>query len=247
MTWTVRDNATILASIAGYDPDDPNSAEHPVPNYVEDIDTDIRGKRIGIIRHFFDGDITAEQEVKAGVEQAATEFEKLGGIVEEVRLSPLQDYTSACWIILSSEAYAVHEVQIRSRLYDFCEDFRTKVLSGGMFRAVDYVQAQRQRRSLTKEMLATLADYDALLCATVPITPPRIDRMEAGKAISFRPPTSAFSLTGLPVLALCCGFTPSGFPLSISLIGSPFDEGTLFSLGEAYEQATPWRARRPPI
>jgi aspartyl-tRNA(Asn)/glutamyl-tRNA(Gln) amidotransferase subunit A len=56
-----------------------------------------------------------------------------------------------------------------------------------------------------------------------------------------------FNITGLPTLALPCGFASSGLPLSLQLAGRPFEEGMVLRVGHAYEQATPWHTRRPPV
>ncbi len=56
-----------------------------------------------------------------------------------------------------------------------------------------------------------------------------------------------FNITGLPALAVPCGFSPAGLPISLQLAGRPFDEATVLRAGHAYEQATEWHRRRPPV
>ncbi len=247
MTWTVRDNAILLQTIAGYDPGDPSTVNRRVPNYERALTGRIKGLKVGLIRHFYNGDIKVQPEVRRGVEAGAKMLAELGAEVETVRLSPLQDYTAVCWIILSSESFAVHQPNLRTRLYDYGENFRFRCLSGSLFSAVDYINAQRMRRQLTIEMAKLMEKYDVLLTATVPITPPKIRDVTLISPLAARPITSAFNTTGFPALALCCGYTEPGLPLSMTIVGKPWDEATVYRVGDAYERATPWRERRPKL
>ncbi|MBI4182648.1 MAG: amidase [Proteobacteria bacterium] len=247
MAWTARDNAILLGTIAGYDPEDPSTVDRPVPNYLRALTGNIKGLKVGLVRHFYDGDIKVQEEVRQGVETGAKTLASLGAKVDEVRLSPLHDYTAACWVILASEAYAVHEENLRSRLYDYGANFRFRILCGSLFSAVDYVQAQRARRALTVEMGKMLEKYDVLLTATVPVTAPKIREVTLVSAVAARPITSTFNTTGFPALAMCCGFTPAGLPLSMTLVGKPWDEAMVYRVADAYERATPWRERRPKL
>jgi aspartyl-tRNA(Asn)/glutamyl-tRNA(Gln) amidotransferase subunit A len=96
-------------------------------------------------------------------------------------------------------------------------------------------------------MAAAMAECDILLTASYPKEAPPIAAIS--KWLSFNVPyfTMPANITGHPALSLCCGFTPAGMPLSIQLIGRPFEEATVLRVGHGYEQATPWRARRPAL
>ena len=113
--------------------------------------------------------------------------------------------------------------------------------------AVDYVQAQRQRRALIREVANVLERFDVLLTATGPSLPPEFEDISLASVLASRGINHAFAASANPVLAMCCGFTDDGLPLSMSIAGRPFGEATVLRVGHAYEQATPWRDCRPPI
>jgi aspartyl-tRNA(Asn)/glutamyl-tRNA(Gln) amidotransferase subunit A len=247
MTWTVEDCAILLQAIAGRDPKDPASASHPVPDYRAALTGDIRGLRIGVVRHLHEDDCPVTAEVAAALEEALRVLRSLGATLDEVRLRPAQDYYDVKVTIAESELLAVHDEALRTRPGDFGEDFLGRVLPAVLISARDYVQAQRERRRILAEMAPVYADYDVLVTATTGGPAPRLD---AWRTIEFwrRPSlTTPFNVTGGPALAQCIGFSRSGLPLSMQVVGRPFAETTVLRVAHAYEQATEWRARRPSL
>jgi len=124
---------------------------------------------------------------------------------------------------------------------------RERILTGALVTAAEYTQAQRLRAQLGREMAEVLQDVDVLATPTTPApaTPFTLAQdPEFGFPRSNMPP---FNLTGLPTLALPCGLTSSGLPLSLQLAGRPFEEGMVLQVGHAYEQATLWHTHRPPV
>jgi aspartyl-tRNA(Asn)/glutamyl-tRNA(Gln) amidotransferase subunit A len=109
------------------------------------------------------------------------------------------------------------------------------------------VEAVRRRRELIDEFDRATADLDLVMTAAAPSAAPPIDQV--GKFSTFERPllTMPFNVTGSPAMAVCCGFTESGLPLSFQIAGKRFDDANVLRLAHAYEQATPWRARRPPL
>ena len=245
MTWTVEDCAVLLQAIAGHDPKDPASATHPVPNYREALTGDIKGLRIGVVRHLHEDDCRVSAEVGAALDEAFGVLRSLGATLGEVRLRPAQDYYDVKVTIAESELLAVHENALRTRPGDFGEDFLGRVLPAVLIGARDYVQAQRERRRILAEMKPVYADYDVLVTAAAGGPAPRLD---AWRTIEFwrRPSlTTPFNVTGGPALAQCIGFSGSGLPLSMQVVGRPFAETTVLRVAHAYERATEWRTRRP--
>ena len=109
------------------------------------------------------------------------------------------------------------------------------------------MQAQRLRRQLIAETRKRMEGFDVLLTATVPTVGPVVETMTLSSVLASRGITSAFNTLGWPALALCCGFTEAGLPLSLTIAGKPFDETTVLRVADAYERATPWRRRRPDL
>ncbi len=248
MTWTVEDCAIVLQAIAGHDPEDPGSADVTIPDYPAALTGDVRGMKVGLVRHFHDSDVETNAEVKAGVERAAQVLGDLGAEVHDVRLPSPAEFAACQWTITCAELNAVHEDNLRHRLEDFGENTRYRLVPGAMTGAVDYIQAQRLRRDLIRRIDAVFEDVDVLLTATVPVLAPLIEDMKLSSIFASRGGMNmAFSVGGGPAVSVCCGFSEEGLPLSLQIAGRPFDDTAVLKLAHAYEQATPWRDRRPPI
>lgn len=246
MAWTAEDCAILLEAMAGYDPADPACADRPVPAYASQLDRDLSGLRIGVIRHFWE-EAEADGETVAALEAALATYERLGATLVDVRLSPLADYCATCSLILMGEAYAVHEPVIQSRPELLGEILRLRLVLAATVTAADYVQALRRRRELCAEFAAAFADVDVMFTATAPGPAPRLADMETFYTFSRPLLTMPFNVTGNPALATRAGFASNGLPLSQQLIGKPFDEGTLLAVAHAYEQVTDWASQRPTL
>jgi aspartyl-tRNA(Asn)/glutamyl-tRNA(Gln) amidotransferase subunit A len=247
MTWTVEDCAIMLQRIAGHDLNDPASAMRPVPDYRAALTGEIKGLRVGVVRHLHEDDCAVTSEVRAALDEAFAVLRSLGATLGEVRLRPAQDYYDVKVTIAESELLAVHENALRSRPGDFGEDFLGRVLPAVLISGRDYVQAQRERRRMLAEMAPAYADFDVLVTATAGGPAPRLGTW---RTIEFwrRPSlTTPFNVTGGPALAQCIGFSSSGLPLSMQIVGRPFDDATVLRVAHAYEQATPWRKQRPQL
>jgi aspartyl-tRNA(Asn)/glutamyl-tRNA(Gln) amidotransferase subunit A len=244
MARTVEDCALMLQVLAGHDPADPASSPRPVDDYVTPLWQGIRGLRVGVPRaYFFDG---VEPEGAAAFEQAMRTLEKLGATVREVEIPSIHT-APAFMVILLAEAFAYHERDLRERPQLYGDVLRERFQAGGLLTAGEYVQAQRLRSRLRADMQDVLKTVDVL--ATTPMLGPAPPFVKAFDP-SFGFPksnTAPFNVTGLPALALPCGFASSGLPLSLQLAGRAFDEATVLRVGHAYEQATDWHTRRPPV
>jgi aspartyl-tRNA(Asn)/glutamyl-tRNA(Gln) amidotransferase subunit A len=244
MARTVEDCALMLQALAGHDPADPASSPAPVDDYVSGLGRTIRGLRVGVPRaYFFDG---VDAEVGAAFETSMRTLEKLGAEVREVVI-PSIDTAWAFMAILLAEAFAYHERDLRERPQLYGEVLRERFQAGGLITGSEYVQAQRLRARLRAEMNDVLRTVDVLATPTM-----------AGPAMSFakvfdpnlgfpKSNMAPFNFTGLPALAVPCGFSSSGLPLSLQIAGRAFEEATVLRVGHAYEQATEWHTRRPPV
>jgi aspartyl-tRNA(Asn)/glutamyl-tRNA(Gln) amidotransferase subunit A len=244
MARTVEDCALMLQVLAGHDPADPASSQAPVDDYVTGLGRTIRGLRVGIPRaYFFDG---IEPEVGAAFETSMRTLEKLGATVSEVVI-PSIDTAWAFMAIVLAEAFAYHERDLRERPQLYGDVLRERFQAGGLITAGEYVQAQRLRSRLRAEMSEVLKTVDVLATPTMtgPATPfARAFDPNFGFPKSNMAP---FNFTGLPALALPGGFSSSGLPLSLQIAGRAFEEATVLRVGHAYEQATEWHTRRPPV
>lgn len=246
LTWTVEDCAIMMQALAGHDPLDPASATNPVPDYRAALTGDIKGLRIGVIRHLYEEDTKVAPAVKDALEAAYDVLRSLGAVIEDVRIRPAQDYYDVKIVSAESELYAVHEANLRSRPGDFGEDFLGRSLAAIFVRGSDYTQALRERRKMIAEMAPLYEKYDLFVTAG----PGPAPRLDAWRTIQFWKSgslTTPFNVTGGPALVQCIGYTEDGLPLSMQVVGKPFDDALVMRAAHAYEKATSWRARRPAL
>jgi aspartyl-tRNA(Asn)/glutamyl-tRNA(Gln) amidotransferase subunit A len=246
MARSVEDCAWLLQALAGHDSADPASSQAPVGDYLSGLGRDIRGLKVGVPRAFFLDNVTAE--VKAAFERALQTLTELGASIVDVTIPSIRT-APAYLAILLSEAFAYHERDLRERPQLFGEGLRDKLLAGGLFTGAEYIQAQRLRARLRNDIVATFQHVDVLATPTM-LSPALPFTVVQDPDLPYPYPTSntsPFNMSGLPALALPCGFSTTNLPVSLQLAGRPFDEATVLRVGHAYEQATDWHRRRPPV
>jgi aspartyl-tRNA(Asn)/glutamyl-tRNA(Gln) amidotransferase subunit A len=241
---TVEDCALTLEALAGYDPKDAGSLSRPVPRYRRALGEDLRGLRIGVLRHHWEADLPASADVRRAMDAALDVLRRLGAELEECRVRPLASYFDVKIIIAESEIFSVHQKNLVARPKDFGADFRSRALPSVLFTANDYVQATREHRRMMVEMEPLYARFDAFVTAGMGEAPNIGDY----RSVSFWQKASlltAWNVTSQPVLMLPNGFGGNGLPLGMQILGRPFGEETILRIGHAYERATEWHARRP--
>lgn len=248
MAWTSEDCALLLQATAGHDSADPSSSRAPVADYPAQLNRGLRGLRIGVVRHFWESDLPMPDDAVAATEAALDVLRQLGAKLDDVTLRPLQDYSDVRIILQEPEVFALHHSDLATRPGDYGRDFLGRALFACALGSHVYVQAGRERRKMVCQMAASLNDRDAL----VTIGPGPAPRFDAERTFGFifglwgKPNlTSPFSVTGFPALNVCSGYSASGLPLSIQIVGRPFEDGLVLRVGHAYEHATTWRSRRP--
>jgi len=246
MTRDVADNALLLQILAGHDPLDPGSADVTVPDFSAELDKGAKGLRIGLVRHFYDGDETAHPDQIKAADGAADLLRKLGADVREIRLAPLQEYSICNRVILASEAFSIHRRHFAERPGDYGALARERLAIGAALSAADYVDALRVRARLVAQTRAAMDGFDAILTVSSMDPPPPIDDAEACARVYPRQARQPFNVTGLPAIAIPAGFTPDGLPLSIQIVGHAWQEARVYRIARAYEQATGWHKRHPP-
>ena len=244
MTRTVEDCALMLQVMAGHDAADPACSQRPVDDYVTPLRQGIRGLRVGVPRaYFFDG---IEPEVGTAFEASLRELEKLGATVRDVEIPSIHTVWASMAILLT-EAFAYHERDLRERAQLYGDVLRERFQAGGLITAGEYVQAQRLRARLRAEVDDVLKSVDVLATPTMPATATAFTKVFDPSFGFPRSNTAPFNFTGLPALAVPCGFSSAGLPISLQLAGRAFEEATVLRAGYAYEQATEWHTRRPPV
>jgi aspartyl-tRNA(Asn)/glutamyl-tRNA(Gln) amidotransferase subunit A len=248
LTWSVEDAALTMQAIAGYDPADPASADVPVPDYTASLGEGVSGLRIGYIRNFFLENPFLTKEALAALDAAAQTLGKLGAVVEEVEF-PVNELFDACAsVIMISEAYAIHEADLKARPYAYGRYAYQRIVAGAVLSAADLMQAQRLRRELTSAVNGgPLKSHHALLAPTSLATAAAFASFGKDAAKWGGMLTNPFNVTGSPALALPIGFGANGLPLGAQIVGRPFEEATVLRIGAAFEAAAGVTQRRPEL
>jgi len=237
----------MLQALAGHDPRDPASASHPIPDYTAQLGSGVKDLKIGVIHHFHETDHKVSEGTQRGITAAIGTFLDLGAEIREVQLSPLQDWLACGSLISITERAAAYEEWARTRLGDFSERLRSRLMLGAFVTGVDYVQAVRRRRELRAELQAAMNGLDAVLTATQPTEAAKIDAVPKWDLFAAPNFTMPFNVAGYPAISVCSGFGAGGLPVSIQLVGKPFQEPGLLRIADAFEKATRFRDRRPAL
>ena len=200
-----------------------------------------------MIHHFHETDHKVSEGTQRGIDAALASFRDLGAELREVQLSPLQDWAACGSLISMTERAAAYEEWSRTRLGDFSERLRSRLILGALVSGVDYVQAVRRRRELRAELQQAMAGLDVVLTATQPAEAAKIDAVPKWDLFDKPGFTMPFNVAGYPAISICAGFGAGGLPGAIQLVCKPFQEPTLFRVADAFEKATPFRDQRPAL
>jgi aspartyl-tRNA(Asn)/glutamyl-tRNA(Gln) amidotransferase subunit A len=252
MTRTARDAALIMNVIAGYDSRDPSSANMPDEDFTAALGQNMSGLRIGIPDEFFYDII--DPEVAEAMCVATGMLGELGATVERVSIPVLNHSLAISSTILIAEAAEVHTENLRHRPQDIGADVRGRLQTGALTSAHDYLKAQRARTEFNNQMSEVMERYDILVAPTSAIGAPKINqthieiggRQENALSLMSRL-TRPFNICGFPTATIPSGFTGAGLPIGMQIAGRPFEDATVLQVADAYEQATDWHTRRPPV
>ena len=259
---TVRDAAILLTSMAGHDPKDTTSVDRSVPNYEAAIGKSIKGMRIGIPKEYRVEGMTGE--IDKLWEQGAQWLKAAGAEIVAVSLPHTKYALPAYYIVAPAEASSnlarydgvryglrvggrdIADMYQNTRARGFGKEVRrrimigTYVLSAGYYDAY-YLRAQKVRTLIKRDFEQVFADgVDAILAPATPSAAFGIGEKGTADPIEMYLNdvfTVTVNMAGLPGMALPAGLSPQGLPLALQLIGRPFDEETLFALGQVIEDA----------
>jgi aspartyl-tRNA(Asn)/glutamyl-tRNA(Gln) amidotransferase subunit A len=247
MTRTVADNALLLDAIAGHDPADPGSVASSARYFGRDLNRGVRGLRIGFVRHFHEIDVPAHPEVTAALEDAARVLQAAGAELRTVKLPSLNEFAAVNRVIMGGEAWSIHAPWLRERPGDYAQLTRQRLMAGAFVSAGDYVGAQRRRLEMIAAVEDVLRDVDLLICGSSLDPASRIDDAAETARTYPRQARTPFNVTGHPALAMMAGLSSGGLPVSVQFAGRYFDEATVLRVAAAFERATDWHKKRPPI
>ena len=271
LSRSVADAALVLDVISGPDSKDSTATTEPAAPLLSGLTGNIRGRRVGVPRHLLETDV--DSEVIRAFDASLRVLSSLGATVTEVQLPHARYSVPVYYLVATAEAssnlarydgvrYGLRapDVEALDALYDrtrragFGSEVKrrimlgTYVLSAGYYDAY-YLKAQQVRTLIRRDFDNAFADVDAVVLPTTPTAAFRLgertnDPVQMYLADVF---TVSAPLAGLPALSVPCGFTSESLPIGLQLIGRPWNEGTLLQIGHAYESATEWMMRVPPV
>lgn len=254
LTRTVRDNAMMLAALAGYDENDPSSANEPVGAYVEGLETGVKDLTIGVPTSHFLDDITPELGDRF---QATVDVLKAAGAnIVDVDMPDRIGVTNALTsIVTSAEGAAIHQHWMETRPDDYGTQTFSRFAGGLSTPATRYIQALNLRTDMLAEFNEMVfGKVDVLMTPMMTMDIPTIAETDVrdgenaaellGKVGHCSRPVN---FLGLPGLAVPSGFAKSGLPSSVQFVGRPFDEATLYRVGRTYERETDWTDQMPDV
>lgn len=246
LTRTARDAAMMLAAMAGFDPNDPASADMPVNDYLVHLEDGVRGWRMALAAGEYVE--ASDPQVLAGVTEAARVFMDLGAQAEKVDMSWLADLALANGRMVQADGAAFHRERLTKRPDGFGADVRARLETGAALTSSDYALARRTQVEGRRRFEMFFEKFDLLLLPTTPIPAPPIEGTQAVEAArQLTRFTAPFNLAGLPALSVPCGFTDEKLPIGLQMISKHWGEAKVLQAGHAFEQATPWHTRRPDI
>ena len=265
----VRDAALLLGAVAGHDRRDATCIQAPVPDYVAELSKGVAGLTLGLPdEYFIDGmDPDVERAVRAAIEV----LKELGARLERVSLPTTKHSLAAYYLILPAEASSnlarydgvkfglrvpgrdLVEMESRTRAAGFGAEVKRRImlgtyaLSAGYYDAY-YGKAQSVRTLVRREFAAAFARVDLIVAPTTPNVAFKHGEKEDPLSMYLNDVfTIPGNLAGIPGISVPCGFSVTGLPIGLQVLGRPLDEPRLLRAAYAYEQATPWRSRRPEL
>jgi aspartyl-tRNA(Asn)/glutamyl-tRNA(Gln) amidotransferase subunit A len=270
-TKNVSDVAVMLGVLSGVDPRDSTSVSQPVPNYSAALDGKIKGLKLGLPKEYMMGGL--DPEVKAAMDAAVKQYEKLGAEIVEISL-PHTDYAVATYYIIATAEASANlarfdgiryglrvdgndpaELYSKTRGAGFGDEVKrriilgTYVLSSGYYDAY-YLRAQKVRTLIRNDFLKAFEKVDAIVTPTSPTAAFKAGEKSGDPLQMYLSDifTISCNLAGIPGLSVPCGFTKNPkLPIGLQLLGKPFGEETLFKIAHTYEQSTNWHKEKPSL
>jgi aspartyl-tRNA(Asn)/glutamyl-tRNA(Gln) amidotransferase subunit A len=268
----VTDAAVLLNVIAGHDPLDSTSADVPVPDYLKALKKkDVKKLRIGLPKEYFAEGL--HPEVEEAVHRAVNVFKDLGGEIIEVSLPTMKAAVAAYYLIATAEASSnlarydgvkyglrskqtqdLFDLYMKTRQEGFGPEVKRRImlgtyaLSAGYYEAY-YGKAQAVRTLIRRDFDTVFGNVDLMVTPVMPTPAFKLgERVEDPLQMYLSDIyTISVNLAGIPAISVPCGFSQAGLPIGLQILGRPFGEETVLRSAHAYEQATEWRVKRPPV
>ncbi|MBW2229494.1 MAG: amidase [Deltaproteobacteria bacterium] len=251
MARSAADVAALLGVLAGHDPRDETCLRAPVPDYTAALVGDLRGLSVGI------DEVYVSRGIDPGVTQvtiaALERLRALGAEVREVSLPPVGPLLAGWGPFTAVECSIAHSETFPSRADEYGPQLRELLELAPNISGADYARIEMARQRYSDRLRQVFEAVDLIVMPALPVPPPKLLGPLPGQAqpaetidnlLQFTAPTD---FSGSPTLTLPGGFSDDGLPIGFQLVGRDLDEATLCRAGHAYQSATDWHNRRPPL
>jgi aspartyl-tRNA(Asn)/glutamyl-tRNA(Gln) amidotransferase subunit A len=249
---TAEDCAVLLGLMAGADGEDPTAVAGPVPDFAGATAGSIKGLAIGVPTAFYVDDLDAE--VAGALDATISVLKREGANIVQVELPDQRQLSAASQLVLAVEAAAFHKRWMIERPQDYGPQVLMRLQNGLAIPGVSYLEALRWRGPALAAHLAAVGDVDAMIAPVSPVPAPTIAESDVGngpdaEAVIQRLTrfTRPINYLGLPALSIPTGFTRTGLPVGMQLVGRSFDEAMLLRIGAAFQRATNFHDRVPQL
>jgi amidase len=250
MARTAADAAALLGAIAGPDPDDATAVQNPVPDYLAGIDDGVSGLRIGIDRTLIAAG--ADADMVRATEEAAAVLAQIGALVKEVRFPSPDDVVRVAIPLCGVEAAVAHEATYPSRSGEYGPVLAGLLDTGRTIDGLSVTKMLLCREAFRGRLNAIFRDIDLLIMPAMNVAAPTLAEMTPARRtpaatearIRF---TAPFDMSGHPTLTLPGNKTSDGLPVGFQIVGRHLDEALVLRAGHAFQQASEWHRRRPPL
>jgi aspartyl-tRNA(Asn)/glutamyl-tRNA(Gln) amidotransferase subunit A len=237
MCRSVGDAAIVLQVLAGFDSRDIASIRSDVPSYTSATTRTVSNLRLGIPRELYQD---VDPQVLASVEEAVNLLSAMTASTQDVELPVFSGQRPT---LVESYAYHAEYLETHRELYQPLT--RERLLRGADTPAIVYAEARNELSRIRKEIANVFDDVDLLVLPTKRLLPGMINE-EVQNTNTIRN-TLPFNLYGTPAISVPCGFSREGWPIGLQISGPALGEVNVLALAHAYEQATEWHRRRPPL
>jgi aspartyl-tRNA(Asn)/glutamyl-tRNA(Gln) amidotransferase subunit A len=249
---TATDCALLLGLMAGADPEDPTASTAPVPDYMAATKASLKGLKIGVPTAFYVDDLDAN--VARVLDDTIAVLKREGADIVKVELPDQRQLAGACQLVLAVEAAGFHKRWLIERPRDYGPQVLMRLQNGLAIPGVTYLEALRWRGPALAAHIAATAGVDAVLAPVAPVAAPTIAETDIGNGAGAEAViqrltrfTRPINYLGLPSLSIPSGFTKSGLPVGMQLIGRSFDEATVLGIGAAFQRATDFHEKVPKL
>ncbi|MCC7120619.1 MAG: Asp-tRNA(Asn)/Glu-tRNA(Gln) amidotransferase subunit GatA [Gammaproteobacteria bacterium] len=247
MTRTVRDNALMLQAMAGYDPKDAASANAPVPDYGASLAAGVKGMKLAVPRRFIASN-PHDAECIWSFEEALRVLRDLGAETLDFDFPEIGLAADLGTRILLAEAHAYHRENLQHRPEKFDRSLRERLLAATAITDAELQEAQEIRAALVRKYTELFASgVDAIVSVGRESISDTMDVLMASPGARRGGCTRMYNLSGMPALVLPMGFGAHGLPLGLQIASDWFCEERIYRIAAAYEAASGWAARHPPI